>query len=64
MNYKKIKNFQWLSSCGKFGIEKVAINDAETKFNYNLCEVSEQYDCLRFDAFDTYELLRDAKGAL
>jgi len=61
---KKIKSDQWLSECGKFGIEKVCVNDAETKFNYNVCDVSE---CgygfgLQFEAFETCELLRDAKA--
>ena len=52
---KKINNYQWLSNCGKFGIQKVCINDAETKFNYNVCDV---YECgygfgLQFEPFET-----------
>tara|TARA_R110001606_G_C15052125_1_gene613668 strand:- start:380 stop:580 length:201 start_codon:yes stop_codon:yes gene_type:complete len=58
---KKIKSYQWLSECGKFGIEKVAVNDNETKFKYNVCEVFEQYGTKDFQAFETCELLRDAK---
>jgi len=58
---KKIKSYQWLSDCGKFGIEKVCVNDAETKFKYNVCDVYEEYGGLTFSSFETCELLRDAK---
>jgi hypothetical protein len=58
---KKINSYQWLSDCGKFGIEKICINDAETKFNYNVCEVYDQWGTAHFEAFETCELLRDAK---
>ena len=58
---KKIKSYQWISDCGKFGIEKICVNDAGTKFNYNVCEVFEEYGGLTFQAFETCELLRDAK---
>ena len=63
MIFKKINCYQWLSTCSKYGIVKVCINDAETKFKYDLCEVHEEYGCLEFSAFDTYDLLRDAKWA-
>ena len=58
---KKINSYQWLSNCGKFGIEQIAINDNSTKFNYNVCEVVEEYETKAFKPFETCDLLRDAK---
>jgi hypothetical protein len=65
MKFKKINNTQWVTekklNSTQYGIEKVAINDEETKFRWLLCEVTEQYGCLQFDAFDTFYRLKDAK---
>ena len=61
MTFKKINNSQWLSDCNNYGIQKVAINDNATRFQYDLCEVNESYGCLQFEATETYDRLKDAK---